>query len=202
MLPVSERLDLYRAEKAALDFPSDPFMSFSDWDKDYQAEYRKTHVAVDVKTAMREADALVEEAEAELFNEDEEMQMTETNLTSGVVGSAPVAVDPEVQAELDNERRAAELERKTTAAVENPRKAKPKAKAKAAPKKASKPKAKAKAAKPRVARKDNKTAAAQAIFDRMYGKKPRKDVIAAFVEKVGLTPNGASTYYQKLKAAA
>jgi len=183
---------LYRAEKAALDFPSDPFMSFADWKEEYTVEYRKTHRTVDVKEAMAEADALVEEAEAELFNDQEEMSMSETNV-SGVVGSAPpIVVDVDAQAPVVAAPEAPKAKRKAAA--------KPKAKVKAAPKKKVAKKA-AKPAKARVARKDNKTAAAQAIFDRMYGKKPRKDVIAAFVEKVGLTPNGASTYYQKLKAA-
>lgn len=195
MLPASEVLDLYRAERAALDMPSDPFPEFSVWRADYEAEYRKNHVVnykrVDVKEAMAEADALVEEAEAELelFDLQEENEMSETNV-SGVVGSAPVTgVDLDAQAALDAKREAKNAKRRAQrAAAKAP--AKPKAKAKA--------KAPAKA---RVARKDNKTAQAQAIFARMYGKKERKEVIAAFVEKVGLTPNGASTYYQKLKAA-
>ena len=113
--------------------------------------------------------------------------MSETNV-SGVVGSAPVTgVDLDAQAALDAKREAKNAKRRAQ---------------RAAAKAPAKPKAKAKApAKARVARKDNKTAQAQAIFTRMYGKKERKEVIAAFIEKVGLTANGASTYYQKLKAA-
>ena len=193
MLPASEVLDLYRAERAALDMPSDPFPAFAEWRAEYEAEYRKNHVSnykrVDVKEAMAEADALVEEAEAELelFDLQEENEMSETNV-SGVVGSAPVTgVDLDAQAALDAKREAKNAKRRAQ---------------RAAAKAPAKPKAKAKApAKARVARKDNKTAQAQAIFARMYGKKERKEVIAAFIEKVGLTANGASTYYQKLKAA-
>ena len=194
MLPASEVLDLYRAERAALDMPSDPFPAFAEWRADYEAEYRKNHVVnykkVDVKEAMVEADALVAEAEAELdfINDEEEMQMSETNV-SGVVGSTPAtpAVDLDAQAALDAKREAKNAKRRAQrAAAAKPAKAKAKAKA---------------PAKARVARKDNKTAQAQAIFTKMYGKKERKDVIAAFIEKVGLTANGASTYYQKLKAA-
>ena len=193
MLPASEVLDLYRAERAALDIPSDPFPAFAEWRAEYEAEYRKNHVSnykrVDVKEAMVEADALVEEAEAELelLDLQEENEMSETNV-SGVVGSAPVTgVDLDAQAALDAKREAKNAKRRAQ---------------RAAAKAPAKPKAKAKApAKARVARKDNKTAQAQAIFTRMYGKKERKEVIAAFIEKVGLTANGASTYYQKLKAA-
>ena len=193
MLPASEVLDLYRAERAALDMPSDPFPAFAEWRAEYEAEYRKNHVSnykrVDVKEAMVEADALVEEAEAELelLDLQEENEMSETNV-SGVVGSAPVTgVDLDAQAALDAKREAKNAKRRAQ---------------RAAAKAPAKPKAKAKApAKARVARKDNKTAQAQAIFTRMYGKKERKEVIAAFIEKVGLTANGASTYYQKLKAA-
>lgn len=199
MLPASEILDLYRAERAALDMPSDPFPAFAEWRADYEAEYRKNHVAnykkVDVKVAMAEADALVAEADAELelFQHAEEIDMSETNV-SGVVGSAPpVVVDVDAQAPVVAAPAPAPAKRKAAA--------KPKAKVKAAPKKKAAAK-KSKPAKARVARKDNKTALAAAIFARMYGKKERKDVIAAFVEKVGLTANGASTYYQKLKAAA
>lgn len=193
MLPASEVLDLYRAERAALDMPSDPFPAFAEWRADYEAEYRKNHVSnykkVDVKEAMAEADALVEEAEAELelFDLQEENEMSETNV-SGVVGSAPVTgVDLDAQAALDAKREAKNAKRRAQrAAAAKPAKVKAKAKA---------------PVKARVARKDNKTAQAQAIFTRMYGKKERKEVIAAFIEKVGLTANGASTYYQKLKAA-
>lgn len=193
MLPASEVLDLYRAERAALDMPSDPFPAFAEWRAEYEAEYRKNHVSnykrVDVKEAMAEADALVEEAEAELelFDLQEENEMSETNV-SGVVGSAPVTgVDLDAQAALDAKREAKNAKRRAQrAAAAKPAKAKAKAKA---------------PAKARVARKDNKTAQALAIFTRMYGKKERKEVIAAFIEKVGLSAAGASTYYQKFKAA-
>lgn len=43
----------------------------------------------------------------------------------------------------------------------------------------------------------SKADAARAIFARMNGKKPRKDIVEAFVNTVGLTPAGASTYYQR-----
>jgi len=198
MLPASEILDLYRAERAALDMPSDPFPPFAEWRAAYEAEYRMNHVTnykkVDVKAAMAEADALVEEAEAELsmMELEEEMEMSETNV-SGVVGSAPpIVVDVDAQAPVVAAPEAPAPKAKRKAA-------KPKARPKAAPKKKASPKKAAKSAKARVARKDNKTALAKAIFERMHGKKERKDVIAAFVEKVGLTPNGASTYYQRFK---
>lgn len=48
----------------------------------------------------------------------------------------------------------------------------------------------------------SKAGVARAIFRKLGGKRPRKDVIAAFIDQAGLTPAGASTYYQKLKSAA
>lgn len=47
----------------------------------------------------------------------------------------------------------------------------------------------------------SKAGIARAIF-RKLAKKPRKDVLAAFISDAGLTPAGASTYYQKMKHAA
>ena len=43
---------------------------------------------------------------------------------------------------------------------------------------------------------------AERIFQQNFGKVPRKEIIQQFIEDVKLTPNGASTYYQKLKKAA
>jgi hypothetical protein len=40
---------------------------------------------------------------------------------------------------------------------------------------------------------------AKAVYNRMAGA-ARKDVIAAFVSEVGLTPAGAGTYYQQIKS--
>lgn len=50
--------------------------------------------------------------------------------------------------------------------------------------------------------KETKIDAARAIFKKMGGKKPRKEVIEAFMSEAGLSAAGASTYYQKLKSAA
>lgn len=44
-----------------------------------------------------------------------------------------------------------------------------------------------------------KTDEAKAIFNEFYNKLSRKDIIVMFVDKVGLTPAGASTYYQNFK---
>lgn len=41
--------------------------------------------------------------------------------------------------------------------------------------------------------------AARKIYERMEGK-ARKDIIAAMIDKAGLTPAGASTYFQKFAA--
>lgn len=55
---------------------------------------------------------------------------------------------------------------------------------------------KAKNANRRVAPPGSKVEKSRAIFARMEGA-ARRDVIQAFVKEVGLTPSGASTYYQK-----
>lgn len=48
----------------------------------------------------------------------------------------------------------------------------------------------------------SKAGICRSIFKRLGAKKPRKDVLAAFMADAKLTPAGASTYYQKLKHAA
>lgn len=48
----------------------------------------------------------------------------------------------------------------------------------------------------------SKAGIARSIFKRLADKKPRKDVLEAFVKEAKLTPAGASTYYQKMKHAA
>lgn len=81
MLTTTELLELYRAEKEALDDIFEPFSSFADWKADYVAEYKKTHRTVDIRVAMREADQAVEEAESELDQSTEgETEMTDTNV--------------------------------------------------------------------------------------------------------------------------
>jgi hypothetical protein len=191
MITAADMLELYRAEKEAMDFPCDPFMSFADWKKEYVAEYRRNHVTVDVKVAMAEADRIVQEAEAELdgfLNTDEEIEMTE---------STNVATTNETTSALD-----ANLDEQAKRDARNARRRELRAAKKAAEAKPEKPKAapKAKAAsKARTPRSESKTAKAREVFTRMYGNHPRKDVIDAFINEVGLTANGASTYYQKLK---
>lgn len=46
----------------------------------------------------------------------------------------------------------------------------------------------------------SKAGRARVLFDRMHNK-PRKDVIAAFKSKLGLSDAGSSTYYQKIKTS-
>lgn len=47
----------------------------------------------------------------------------------------------------------------------------------------------------------SKAGMARALFKKLAGK-ARKEVIQAFIDKLGLTPAGAATYYQTLKKAA
>jgi len=83
MLTTTELLELYRAEKEALDDIFEPFSSFADWKADYVAEYKKTHRTVDIRVAMREADQAVEEAESELDQSTVgETEMTDTNVSA------------------------------------------------------------------------------------------------------------------------
>lgn len=57
---------------------------------------------------------------------------------------------------------------------------------------------KAKRSSVRGTRAGSKLEAARPVFDRLAGKKSRKDVIEAMVDKAGLTPATASAYYQRL----
>jgi len=187
MLPAADLLELYRAEKEAFDWPCDPFMSFKEWKKEYEIEYKKNHVTVDIRVAMREAEAIVQKAEAELggflSTHEEEIMMSEnTNVEIGTETNTVVDANLDEQAKRDA-RNARRREQRQAKKAEAP--AKP-AKVKAEPK-------------PRTPRSDSKTALARVVFARMHGNSPRKDVIAAFISEVGLTANGASTYYQKLK---
>ena len=47
-----------------------------------------------------------------------------------------------------------------------------------------------------------KSEIARVIFGEMYGKSPRKDVIARFKAEAGLSEAGAATYYQNFVKAA
>lgn len=47
----------------------------------------------------------------------------------------------------------------------------------------------------------SKAGMARALFKKLAGK-PRKEIIQQFIDKLGLTPAGAATYYQSLKKAA
>lgn len=50
-------------------------------------------------------------------------------------------------------------------------------------------------------RDNSKLAKAQNIFSADFGKKTRAEIIGKFIDDVGLTANGAATYYQKMKKA-
>jgi hypothetical protein len=196
-------LNLYKEEKTLVIGPMhlrtglEDFPSFKEWKLDYMKEYAETH-DMNNPVSMEEAVALLEaELDAEVDDllpdedlavltatetpetPDEETEMTD-EVTTEVTNAAEVLVGPE------------------TTEAEAPAK----------PKRAKKPAATA--AKPKKAKAEkrppSKAGEAQKVFDRLYpkvleGKKARKDVIEEFVSKVGLTPNGASTYFQKMKTA-
>lgn len=170
-------------------FGIDP--SFPNW-KTFKADYEKQYYADRVVVSEEEADAIL----------DEVIETAEREL--GLTTDAPTEEETEDMYTLKTEPEEApiihldELELLEPDEVEevevidlNEEKA-PKAsrKKKAATKKAAAPK------RGRPAK--SKADLARTIFKRI-GHKERKKVIAAFVEKAGLTPAGAATYYQKFK---
>lgn len=66
MLNNTELMNLYKAEKSALDFPSDPFPKFKEWKEKYMEENKGLFVTTSADQAIKEADQIVEEAEKEL----------------------------------------------------------------------------------------------------------------------------------------
>ena len=60
-------LSLYKEEKKHLNMPSDPFMSFKEWKKEYVIEWNKNHTITEADRKMEEADRLVQEADLELI---------------------------------------------------------------------------------------------------------------------------------------
>lgn len=190
-----ELLEMYKEEKALIiggpevrtgleDFPS-----FGEWKSDYLADYQSTHQTVSVEEADAQFDAIVEEAENELetlvieITDDE----TETEEVNDMTDEAVINNVEPTEAEMND--------------------ASPAEKPAEKPKRARKEKVQAEKGavkRPRKKAEKSKASEARKVFNRMYpkvleGKKARKDVIAQFIEKCGLTANGASTYYQKLK---
>lgn len=181
-------LNLYKEEKTLVIGPEhlrtglEPFPTFKEWKLEYMKEYVETH-DMDNPVSMEEA---VKQLEAEL---DEDDLLPEDDLKALVdevgevdeddvepVGEAPL--EPvEMKPEVPTVRKRKVTKKSTTKKV---------------------------AARKRPA---SKAKDAQKVFDRLYpkvlaGKKARKDVIDELVAKVGLTANGAATYYQKMKKAA
>lgn len=177
-------LNLYKEEKELVIGPQhlrtglEPFPTFKEWKLAYMKEYAETH-DMDNPLSMEEA---VKQLEAELDDDDDLLPEEDLAALVAVDMTMPEEEEPTVTEEATVE-----------APVEAPSKPK---RAKAAPKRMK--------AAPRP---PSKAKDAQKVFDRMYpkvltGKKARKDIIDALVEKVGLTANGAATYYQKMKKAA
>lgn len=156
------------------------FPSFGEWKQEYVREYDETHQTVDVK----EADAMF----------DREVEMVEDELVNLVTELATEnETNPDEDDDMTNEATNT-VDNETPTAPATPKAQKPAKKGSKTPK----------AAKPAVKKEPSKADAARKVFSQMYpkvleGKKARKDVIAAFVEKAGLTQAGASTYYQKMK---
>ena len=202
MRPDNELLELYKVEKAIVigsineRTGLEAFPEYRDWKTSYLKEYEESHRTVTVKEAYVEAEATQQEADGkddltdfvnavlETLNEKDK---TMTEATEATATPTPTDSKPPVAAAA--EKRAAKPK------AEKPKAVKPAAKPKAAPKKT-------------VAKKPvSKASLAQKVFDRLYpkvsaGKMSRKDVIGKLVADISLTPNGAATYYQKMKKVA
>lgn len=67
-------LELYKIEKAQMNWPSAPFQSFQEWKAEYMIEFNESRIGsktVSMEEAVKDADKIVEEAEHEineLFN--------------------------------------------------------------------------------------------------------------------------------------
>lgn len=189
-------LNLYKEEKTLVIGPMhlrtglEDFPSFKEWKLDYMKEYAETHdmdnpVSMEDAVKLLEAeldvevdDILPEEDLAVLTaTETPETHDEEDTMTDEATNAAEVLVGPETAPEVNAE---APVKAKRT-------------------KKTATKKVKAEKRPP------SKAGEAQKVFDRLYprvveGKKARKDVIEELVSKVGLTANGAATYYQKMKS--
>lgn len=198
-------LEYYKEMKAIHTDPVfgiDP--SFPDW-KTFKADYEKEYYADRVVVSEEEADAILDEvvetAERELgLIPDLPVEEEPDNVyVLDVEDEAPILhleeIDP-IEPEYPEEVEVIDLNEKSARAkVRTPRMKKATTK-KAVTKKTttSQPKKGAK----RMAKTKSKADLARTIFKRI-GHKERKKVIAAFVEKAGLTAAGAATYYQKFK---
>lgn len=203
MLTNNELLELYRMEKRDLDDPlyGPPFPSFREWKQQYVVEYRQTHITVSVDLAdqmmedvLTEADQwLVDATNEEVMKMDENTTVVESTPVEPVVRRAYSDLTDEERAQLRAEIDAGQPKaRKMPKAIDYPlpslkrgRKPNPNKVVKAA-------------ATPRG---DSKASKAREYFAANFGSKARKDIVAYFVSDLGLTANGAATYYQKFKAA-
>jgi hypothetical protein len=172
-----ELFEMYKEEKALIvgDFQTrtglEPFPTFKEWKKEYTKDYLETHQTVSIKDADKIMDSLVDEASDQIEEWEKLLNVTKTDSTK--------------RTEKVKARKEKKMKKATS--VKNP-------KAKTS-----------NSTKTQVNRKNNKAAASRETFNKMYpdvlaGTIKRKDVIEVFVNKVGLTPAGASTYYQKHKA--
>ena len=191
MKSTAQLLQDYKDEKTLVIGPEhlrtglEDFPSFKEWKLEYMKEYALTH---DMDNPMSMEDA-VAALEAELEADDDELIPDED--LKALAADTPET--PEEENDMTEETTPA------AEATEAPADTKPAAKPKRKP-----------AAKKKVAAKKrppSKAKEAEKVFAKLYpkvveGKKARKDVIDEFVTKVGLTANGAATYYQKLKKAA
>lgn len=119
MLPIEELLGLYKQEKAAHDWPSEPYTkTFQEWLAEYKQQYALDHVTVDIKQAMAEADMLVDQAEVELSTTEEEETDMET-ATAVVVDEAQAKRD--AKNKRRRELRAAKKAKRTKGKVRTPR---------------------------------------------------------------------------------
>jgi len=207
MLDLAQLLLKYKEEKGIV-CGGDPleearFLSFKQWKVEYVQQYVETHRTVSVDIADKMMEDAQHEADVELAamaaNPQEKQLMTDETTPVAETATDPVVTEA---VEVANETETTVTETDTDK-TETPAPPAPKTKAKAA-KKATTKKAAAKPAKKAAAKNQpvTKTSKAQKIFDQHFGSKARNEIIKMFMTDVGLTSNGAATYYQKMKKAA
>jgi hypothetical protein len=171
-LSMGQMLECYRAEREALDDPLDPFPTFAVWKQEYCDEYMSR------STHRRAVDleTLMRESDREVEEAEIVLDQPEGDdiMTEAIVLNADEQAKRDARNARRRELRAAKRAGAPSTSVKNTT---------------------------RAPRTGTKAEAAARIFSKMYGNHPRADIVAKFQSQAGLSPAGASTYYQKLKSA-
>lgn len=194
-------LEMYRDEKSlvigavGIRTGLEAFPSFKEWKLEYMKEYAETHDMSNPLSMEEAVNALEKE-----LNESGDDLLDEEEVTSSLTSADEERIMAMLNdsPETPNEENEMTEEIAVTGATntENP--------IPGAPPKKTKVRSTSTPTEPAAPKPPSMAKEAQKVFDRLYpkvleGKKARKDVIAEFVEKVGLTKAGANTYYQNMK---